>query len=132
MLSIVPVLMKVAGMQRCCRQCSGLLSRFAGANSQNSICEGLLQAALLDVRAKHVAASRGRTEGKDSPAVLQLLGVAKALLTNVSSCPTCNILRTLRSCSESWCNTLHNCQPDLLCLSARTEIQLALQSTAAI
>ena len=57
--------------------------------------------ALLDIRAKHVAASRGRTEGEDSPAVLQLLGVAKALLGSVSACPTC---RTLASLLRSYDN----------------------------
>ena len=58
------------------------------------MCGNVVQAALLDIRAKHVAASRGRTEAEGGTAVLQLLGVAKTLLGNVRDCPACNIVRS--------------------------------------
>ena len=58
--------------------------------------KGVSQAALLDIRAKHMASSRARTEAEDSTAVLQLLGVAKTLLGNVSACPTCSMPITFR------------------------------------
>ncbi|CAL5221832.1 g4090 [Coccomyxa viridis] len=54
------------------------LARFAGR----------LQAALMEIRTQQAAASSGKAEVEDSTAVLQLLGVAKTLLANVTACET--------------------------------------------
>ncbi len=46
----------------------------------------------MDIRKQQVASGSSRLEAEDSTAVLQLLGMAKTLLTNVSAqctlCPT--------------------------------------------
>ena len=44
-----------------------------------------VQAALMEIRTQQAAASSGKAEVEDSTAVLQLLGVAKTLLANVSA-----------------------------------------------
>ena len=44
-----------------------------------------VQAALMEIRKQQAAASSDRSEAEDSTAVLQLLGVAKTLLANVSA-----------------------------------------------
>lgn len=51
------------------------------------------QAALLDIRKQQAAASSASAEAEDSTAVLQLLGVAKTLLANVSTHDCCCLAR---------------------------------------